>query len=334
MKKLRVVQIGTLHPHAYGAFLALTELSDTFELVAIGEPDEKQREILKSDPIYNKYHICDAIEALDMENIDAAVIETDEQELAKYALEAAKRNLHIQLDKPGAATAEEFRSLIDEAKSRNLVLQLGYMYRFNPSVLKAVELADNGQLGKIFSVEAHMSIDIGDAADKTLKKYNGGMTYYLGCHLIDVVHRICGKPKEIIPLNCSSNGADCINFGMVVYKYENGVSFIKTNSKEVNGFLRRQIVVTGDLGSVEIKPIEQFWDVDPMYVLTSAKVLLKKDAKTAHFDHTTTIEFPKYKRYDAMFLNFAELIDGRGTKWCSYDDEISLFELLTASCEG
>lgn len=332
MKKLRVVQIGTLHPHAYGAFLALTELSDTFELVAIGEPDEAQREKLKSDPIYNKYHICSADDALNMENIDAAVIETEEHELIKYSLIAARKNLHIEMDKPGGEDVYEFCELIEEVKKRNLALQIGYMYRFNPAILKAVEMVRDGSLGEVFSVEAQMSIDTGDF-DEELKKYTGGMTYYLGCHLIDVVHRICGEPLEIVPFNCSSNGVDCINFGMVVYKYPNGVSFIKTSGKEINGFLRRQIVITGTLGSVEIKPIEQFWTEDPMYVETSVRYLLKKDAKTTHFDHTKTISFPRYKRYDAMFLNFANLCAGGGTRWCTLDEEISLFKLLMRSCE-
>ena len=44
--------------------------------------------------------------------------------------------------------------------------------------------------------------------------------------------------------------------GFALYKYNNGISFVKTNAAEVNGFARRQIVITGTNGSMEINPIE------------------------------------------------------------------------------
>jgi len=333
MKKLRVIQIGTRHAHAIGALQALRELNDTFELVAIGEPDEEQRKKILNDPAYKDLYICSAQEAFSIENIDAAIIETDEHDLTKYALMAAKKGLHIQMDKPGGESVEEFKELICEVKSRNLIFQPGYMYRFNPAIVKTVEMVNNGELGEIFSVEAQMSIDNGEGFDAYMSKYKGGITYFLGCQLADVVYKICGNPENIIPLNRSDNGADCINFGMAAYEYKNGVSFIKTVGNEINGFLRRQIVVTGSLGSVEIKPIEQFLKDDPSYLVTSMRVLLKKDAESAHFDHTTVIDFPKYKRYDDMFLNFAALIDGKGVKWNSYDEELEVFKLLMKSCD-
>ena len=66
-------------------------------------------------------------------------------------------------------------------------------------------------------------------------------------------------PKRIIPLNKSTglDGLDSTDFGMAVFEYENGVSFVKTNDIERGGFLRRQLVVIGTKGTVEVKPLEE-----------------------------------------------------------------------------
>ena len=150
MKKLKVVQIGTAHAHAMGAFRTLLDLFDVFELAAIGEPDKARRAQIKNDPQFAGISICTPEEALDIPALDAAVIETDERELTRYALMAAEKGLHIQMDKPGGESFEEFRALMDAVKGRSLVFQPGYMYRFNPAVQRAFEIVESGILGDLF----------------------------------------------------------------------------------------------------------------------------------------------------------------------------------------
>ncbi len=40
------------------------------------------------------------------------------------------------MDKPASGTLDEYKKLLDDAKSKEFVVQLGYMYRYNPAVLK------------------------------------------------------------------------------------------------------------------------------------------------------------------------------------------------------
>ena len=35
---------------------------------------------------------------------------------------------------------------------------MGYMYRYNKAVQRALQMKKSGELGEIFSVEAHMSV--------------------------------------------------------------------------------------------------------------------------------------------------------------------------------
>jgi glycosyltransferase EpsD len=84
------------------------------------------------------------------------------------------------------------------------------------------------------------------------------MMFFLGCHLVDLIYQIQGRPKNVIPLNKTTgiDGAVGKDFGMAVLDYGNGVSFAKASACEVGGYLRRQLVVSGSKGTVELKPFE------------------------------------------------------------------------------
>lgn len=331
-EKLNVIQIGTAHAHAAGATKTLRSLSSVFRIMAVGEPNVDQREALRCNPLYQGLRICSVEEALSIEGLDAAVIETAEEDLTRYAIQAAERGLHVQMDKPGGTDLREFEILIDLLRGKQLAFQPGYMYRFNPAIQKAVQLVEDGVIGRIISVEAHMSIHQGSGFNRSLDRFPGGMMFFLGCHLVDLLCRICGKPTEILPLNCSGDGSGSLNYGMAFYRYPNGVSFVKSTSTEINGFLRRQLVITGQLGTVEIKPLELFIPEDTDFLTTSLRLSLKQNEKSPNFDCSQVLEFPRFKRYDDMFLHFARMVRGETGCTVDYDYELSVYRMLLQSC--
>ena len=78
--------------------------------------------------------------------------------------------------------------------------------------------------------------------------------------MIDIILRIMGEPEEIIPMNCST-GIDGIagkDYGFAVFRYAKGVSFAKTCAKELGGFERRQIVICGSKGTIELRSLEEY----------------------------------------------------------------------------
>ncbi len=91
------------------------------------------------------------------------------------------------------------------------------MYRYNPAVLKLKDDIQNGRLGKIYAVEAQMNCLHQPIKRQWLKNYPGGMLYFLGCHLIDIVYQIMGEPQSVIPLSVATgiDGVDgedlCLN---------------------------------------------------------------------------------------------------------------------------
>ena len=242
MKKLKVVQIGIGHDHATAILDCMLMQTEIFEIAALAVPESEKADFSDRIEKYKeKIPVMTVEEALDTEALDAVIVETEEVNLTKYALLAAKRGLPVHMDKPGGLDADDFEKLIGLAKSNNTVLHFGYMYRYNDSITEAVRKARSGELGEVYSVEAHMDCWHTPEKRQWLSRFPGGMMFFLGCHLIDLILQIMGEPQKIIPMNRSTgiDGVTGEDYGFVLFCYKNGISFAKTCAAELGGFSRR-----------------------------------------------------------------------------------------------
>ena len=340
MRKIKIAQIGTGHDHAADAIqtLKLLDKAGVYELVGYCIVPEDSGNTLANSYETNKDFYKDVKqmsleEILNFKGLEAVAIETEDRALTKYALMAAQKGFHIQMDKPGGIDGDEFDRLIDAVESKKLVLHTGYMYRYNPAVLKLKQDIADGKLGDIISVEAQMNCNHGIEKRNWLKAYPGGMLYFLGCHMVDLVYSIMGEPEDILPLSCSSglDGTTAKDFGMAVFKYKNGVSFAKSTAVEIGGFERRQLVVVGTKGTVELCPFE--WRSNEPTDVVAAQVTEVREAFSADWSQKGEHHFsPMYGRYDAMFRAFADYINGVKSNPYTYEYERKLHKVLLKAC--
>lgn len=327
MKKIKIAQIGT-SKDSHGSLIwqSLIKQTDVFDVVGYALPEQEREKFPGSVKCFKDYPEMTVEEILNNPEIEAVAVETEEIYLTKYAQMVADAGKHLHMEKPGGLSLSDFETLVDTLKSKQLVFSTGYMYRFNPAIKEAIEKVKRGDLGKIFSVEAQMNCEHALDTRKWLKTFPGGMMFFLGCHLIDLIYQIQGEPCEVIPLNCATGkeGVDADDFGMVVYKYQNGVSFAKTCDTECGGFLRRQLVICGEKGTIEIKPLEII-AADGVYTVTNES---RGGDWSQRWDEKTSEVFD---RYDTMMKNFAEMINGKENPF-SYDYELNLYKLVLKSC--
>ncbi len=327
MKKIRIAQIGTGHTHAGACFNTLKKRSDLFEIVGVAEP-EKERLVRLERETYKGFPVYTVDEILNMKDLDAVTVETDEEYLSKYAIAAAEKKLHVHMDKPGGLLYDDFARLVEIVKKNDTVLHLGYMYRYNPYVLQLLKEVRNGEFGEIFAVEAQMNGHVDYDIRKWLSTLPGGMMFFLGCHLVDLLLLIRGIPEKVVPFNrCTGHdGLDCTDYGMAVFTYKNGVSFLKSNASELGGFTRRQLVVTGTKKSVELKPFETVLDkggqvTDKVEYLTEEWFEKGVSSRTEPFD-----------RYDAMLEAFAKMAAGEKKNPFTPDYELQVFRTVLQCC--
>lgn len=332
MKKLRVAQIGIAHDHAEPVFDTIKKDTENFEIVGYFVPeDEKKKYPERLERTFGGYREMTAEEIVNDPTIDGVVIETEELVLTKYAIMAVEKGKHIHMDKPGGVKLSEFERLIELVREKKVAFSLGYMYRFNPYLIDLYDKIEKGALGEVFSIETHMNCKHPGRKRQWLELFKGGMMFFLGCHLIDVIYRIQGMPDNIIPLNRSTgiDGVTADDFGMAVFEYKNGVSFVKCCAEERGGFARRQIVVNGSKGSIEIKPIER--GVGDGYQVVKKTEFLADTMNWGYNGEEYTSE--KFTRYGDMMAAFAAYARGEKENPYSLEYELELYKLVLRACD-
>jgi len=73
----------------------------------------------------------------------------------KIALDVIERGIPLLIEKPIAFTTEEGQEIIDAAKNNNVKLMIGHIERFNPAITTLKNLIAEGELGRIFQMDAH-----------------------------------------------------------------------------------------------------------------------------------------------------------------------------------
>lgn len=321
MKRIRVAQIGTSqNSHGRMIFSSLAKQTDLFDIAGYAFPEGEREKFPKAVKVFEGYQERTVEEILRDPSIDAVVIETEEMYLTKYALMAAKAGKHIHMEKPGGLSLTDFEQLIALVKENRTVFHTGYMYRYNPAIQQVLQEIKAGALGEILSVEAQMNCIHPPEVREWLGNFPGGMMFFLGCHLIDLILQIQGMPQKIVAMNKDSE------FGFALLEYSKGVSFAKTTAHEIGGFARRQLVVTGTKGTVELKPLEIGY---PGSQVATAKTVYADSAWKVPGVYSET---PPFDRYDAMMAAFAQMAAGERQNPYSYDYELELYKTILKCC--
>ncbi len=320
-KPIKIGQIGVGHAHA--SKLQHYRKSKDYEVVGIVETDEKLRKRAQNLSTYRGLNWMSSEELLKTPGLQAVLIETEVRDLLDNAEACVDAGMHIHLDKPAGESLPQFKRILGIAEKKKLLVQMGYMYRYNPAIILLREFLSKGWLGQVFEVHAVMSKVISASVRKRLAKYRGGMMFELGCHLLDLVLGILGKPNEVSPFNqhASPLKDQLMDNMLTVLTYRNATATVKSSAMEVEGFGRRHLVVCGTEGTFHIQPLDS----------PSAKISLSKKRGRFTKGHQT-VTFPKFTRYIADAADMAKIIRGEKKSDFSYAHDLAVQETLLKAC--
>lgn len=327
MKKVRIAQIGTSrYSHGNLIWGSLIKQKDIFDIAGYAFPENERQKFPDIMDIFEGYQELALEEILSDPTITAVAIETEEIYLAKYALMAAKAGKHIHLEKPGFTDPAEFEDLVQVVNEKNLVLHLGYMYRYNPVLQDLIAQVKEGALGDIVCVEAQMNGIYPPTAEarQWLGNLPGGNMCFLGCHMLDLILQIQGTPEKVIPLNgiTGAEGTTADDFALAALQYKNGVSFAKANAAEVAGYNRRQLIISGTKATAECKPLEISYGGG---AVSTPKIL-------RFADREENADAGTFDRYDGMLAAFAGYVRGDRQNPYAPEYEMALCKILHKAC--
>lgn len=331
MKPIKIAQIG-VSPFSHGddIFATMRKYPDVFELVGYVLPENERERLPHKLANLEGYPELTLEQVLNDPTIEAVTVENDEVYLTKYAIMAAKHGKHIHMEKPGGEDLAGFEELIETMRRTGKVFHTGYMYRYNPEVQELMRKVRAGELGEIISVEAQMNSNHGVLIRSFLGTLKGGIMFFLGCHVIDMVLQIMGKPNRILPFNKVTGKKDLnvLDYGFTVFEYDKGISFAKSCSTEIGGFARRQLVVTGTKGTVELKPFE----MHSGSTLQTTEVTECLDPQMPWVGRGEHRVCDQYERYDDMMLSFAAMVRGEKENPNTLDYELELYKTVLIAC--
>ena len=337
MKPIKVVQYGTWqYTHAEHTMLTMRSLPRYFEVAGFCEPDEKRLASALKRPCYSGLRVFTPEEILSDRTIDAVIVESAEVEQASDTLRFLKAGFNVHSDKPCGGFSGDFERAVETARENGLIFQNGYMYRYNPAVVRAFEIVKSGKLGELISVEAQMSQCYHGEMRRWLGDIPGGMMFYLGCHLVDLVEMFMGEPEEVLTLSMNSGLEETgLDSGLAMLRYKHGWSMIKTVANEVSGDARRQFVISGTNGTIEIKPLENPVEIPGVICANKISMKLTLPGHTVSFaDRPEETFFRPYGRYDDMMIDFARTVAGEKANSFDYDRELRVHRLLERICVG
>ena len=323
---IKIGQIGIGHNHAARVMESIRKYPEFFEVVGYSEDNPEWLERRGNLSAYQGLKRYSKEELI--EQCDALSIQTDVWNLTPAARLCIDAGKHVHIDKPASGTLREYEALLKEAERKNLIVQLGYMYRYNPGIQKAIELAKNGSLGEITMINAEMSTFHKPRYKEWLRDFPGGIMHILGCHLIDLVVYLLGEPDKITTFlkRTGLDGVDVPDNTLAVLEYGNALARIFVSSVEMNGWGRRQFFVSGTKGAIDIRPIENTTVVT--YAHPGVSIHPHQDEK----EILPIRDIPKDCRYDEMMKDFYAYITGEKENPFTYQHEYSVQKVLYEIC--
>lgn len=304
-RRLRLGQIGTRHGHAAGKMAALRKLKDHFEVVALSGADQNPGGVYEGIPL------MDTARLLELPGLEAVIVETDFPEACAAAHAAILAGKHVHLDKPGALDHAAFRAMRQDAEQRGLIFQMGYMLRYHPAFQLLAEAVPGGWLGRITEIDAMIGKKLDAAGRRDLLRLPGGGMFELGCHLVDAVCCLMGKPTAVHAFSKPTGTDGFPDNQLAVLEYPGAAATLRCNMADPFGGPRRRFMITGTEGSAEIMPLE------------SGQITLRLTQPHGAYQKGTqqiTLSVPA-GRYDAELAAFAGAIrQGKPLPWRAAHD--------------
>jgi len=321
--KIRIGQIGTGHAHAAGKMETMRK-SEEYEVVGVVEPDAERRAKAEKSPTYAGVPWMTEEQLLNAPGLQAVAVETLVKDLVPTATRCVAAGKHVHLDKPAGESLPAFKALLDDATRRKLAVQMGYMFRYNPAFVLCFQLLREGALGEVFSIDTAMSKLLGPPERQIALPYRGGSMFELGCHVIDAVVTILGRPDKVTPhrRSVSALADGWSDNDLAVFDYPRATVTVRSAMVEVDGGARRNFVVCGTKGTLDIRPLEA----------PAARLAL--DAPHGEFKKGyQDVKFPKTGgRYDGDFADLAKVIRGEKAVSFTPEHDLTVQETLLQAC--
>jgi predicted dehydrogenase len=259
MDMIRMAQYGTKHGHAAGKVAAMLRHPGV-EVAGVCEPDAKRRQQLAQEggPYRGVRWYADADEMLRDGTITAIASEGSNAESLDQTEQIIAAGKHVWYDKPAGEDWARWQRVVAAAQERDLLIQMGYMYRYHDGFRRIADWARSGVLGQLFSVRAHMSTNLPEAQRRAMAVHRGGVFYDLAGHMLDQIVWLLGRPSRVTSFlrNDSGLAPEFADNTLAVLEYERAMALVDIAAMEPRPMARRFEVYGIQGSAILLEPFE------------------------------------------------------------------------------
>ncbi len=262
-------------------------------LYAVASRDPVRSSALAPVKVHDSYQ-----DLIDDPNVEAVYISLANDQHIIWSIKAMLAGKDVLCEKPLALNAAQVQEMKDVAETSNRLLVEAVWARFHPRLIRAVQLINNGAIGRLTSVDSSFAFESNLAGNYRLDPAMGGGSlldvglYQL--HLwLALSQDLGGMQIQQLTRNLSQSGVDLTT--RFTAQFPNGVQVNALSSFELPA--KQHVVITGTAGSIEFVDGQAFttWKE-----VSSLKV------------NGVTEEFEKVDAYQLMVEAFSSKLQGGG----------------------
>jgi predicted dehydrogenase len=311
--------LGASHSH-FRAKLDVIRESKDWRVVGIAEQDRA----IAADLEKAGFHLLSRAALLSHPEIKVIAVESAVRDHAADGLAVLQSGKHLHLEKAPAVRLSDFKEVVALARTRNRLMQLGYMWRYHPGITKALEAARNGWLGSIYLVRASISNQLEPERRAEWGEFKGGPMFELGGHVIDPMTRLMGRPRNVTAtLQKHASLDDNLNDNtLATLEWEKAVGMVHACNLQPGSGHYRSFEVFGTEGCAMVNPIEP----------PAMRMEMAKNAGP-YSKGAQTVPMPGYRRFVDDFADLAGAVRGEHKLNVSFEEELLVEETLLR-CSG
>jgi len=248
MIRVGVVGVGEMGQHHARVY---SQLSDEFdlELVGISDEDIDQAQEIADEYGYTVYEDYEELAAEELDGVSIAVPTSSHKDVA---LEFIEQGTNVLIEKPIADTVKNAEHILEAAEKNDVIVSVGHIERYNPSVIKLKKVIEKGKLGEVMSINGKR---VGPLA---IRIRDVGIIIDLAVHEMDVISYLFDEKirKVTAKAGNAKHPADVEDYAQIMVDFDDG----KTGIVETNWLTphkTRELTVVGTKGIAYLDYIEQ-----------------------------------------------------------------------------
>lgn len=185
--------------------------------------------------------------------IDAVYIPLPNHMHVPWSIEALKAGKHVLCEKPIALSEEEALRLVEEAsRYPHLKIMEAFMYRFHPQWQRAKQLVDEGQIGRLRTIQSFFSyFNVDPQNIRNMADIGGGGLMDIGCYPISLSRFIFGaEPLRVFGTIEYDPDLRIDRLGSGILEFEHGTSSFTYGTQLVP---YQRVNIFGTEGRIEIE---------------------------------------------------------------------------------